>query len=105
MSARDPLDSSPDLDGIGSRGPSFVGEERETPSVPASRFKKNSALSELTRLNCAGQGCAERNECRRYRIRLARKDQVGDVRLYDWASFDIERSVYGDCLSFVQWRA
>jgi hypothetical protein len=50
---------------------------------------------ELGRLNCAGQGCSERLECRRYRIRLPRLNQEGDEKLFAWASFDIERIFRG----------
>jgi len=64
------------------------------------------------RLNCAGQGCEERDECRRYRIRLARIVSeahriVGvpyDEKVFDWASFDIERIWFGECKSLIQYR-
>ena len=55
-------------------------------------------------MNCAGQGCGERELCRRYLIRLASKRWIGDERQYDWASWDLERLVFGDCKMFIQWR-
>lgn len=59
------------------------------------------------RLNCAGQGCKERERCRRFRIRLSDgKVLVGEqeVTVFRWASFDIEQAVFGDCESFVRFR-
>lgn len=61
--------------------------------------------SALHRSNCAGQACAERDGCRRYRIRLLREGETGKPHpIADWASFDIEASLLGECKSFVRFR-
>jgi hypothetical protein len=65
------------------------------------------AQHDVSRANCAGRGCPERKECRRYVTRIA---VVGSSRAqYDghepvglWCSFDIERSLFGNCASFVR---
>lgn len=57
--------------------------------------------------NCAGQACAERDGCRRYRIRIADGYEYhGDLKLprIVWASLDLERLLFGSCSAFVQWR-
>jgi hypothetical protein len=60
---------------------------------------------EQARVNCAGQGCEAREGCRRFRIRLPRLGQVElKHRLYDWASFDLEALLQGECRSFVAYR-
>jgi hypothetical protein len=57
------------------------------------------------RLNCAGQGCSERTECRRYRIRLpVERSKKEDEKVFDWASFDIEKIVFGDCKAVIKFR-
>jgi hypothetical protein len=58
---------------------------------------------ELGRLNCAGVGCADREGCRRYRIRLPRLGEV-EHKIFDWASFDVERELKGDCVSLIKYR-
>jgi hypothetical protein len=57
---------------------------------------------ELGRLNCAGVGCGERDNCRRYRIRLPRLGEA--EKLFDWASFDIEKVLFGDCPAVIKYR-
>jgi len=58
---------------------------------------------ELGRLNCAGQFCDEREECRRYRIRLAKPES--EPKVFEWASFDLERLlIVGECPVFVKFR-
>jgi hypothetical protein len=52
------------------------------------------------KVNCAGQGCPERDGCRRFVLRLP----TGGHKQFDWASFDIERMFFGDCLSFVEFK-
>ena len=50
--------------------------------------------------NCAGQQCPERDGCRRYESRIpARKVVIEDrkIPIFEWASFDIERQIFGDC--------
>lgn len=63
------------------------------------------ARSEIAKANCAGQGCADRGQCRRYesfiptRERVTWEEQVGL-----WCSFDIERALMGgSCPQFVRW--
>jgi hypothetical protein len=58
-------------------------------------------MSDLSRVNCAGQLCEEREECKRYRLRL-QSPVKSEHPVFDWASFDIERIVFGDCLSLVR---
>lgn len=48
------------------------------------------------KLNCAGQGCPERDTCRRYVIRVATGQEM------KWASFDIERMQYKTCPHYIQ---
>lgn len=57
--------------------------------------------SQLARSNCAGRGCAERDGCRRYRVRIG--DYARSEAVY-WISADIERVVYGSCAVFMQYR-
>lgn len=50
--------------------------------------------------NCVGRECPERDGCRRYEVRIpARIEIVRDHRIprMEWASFDIERMVEGNC--------
>lgn len=55
------------------------------------------------RLNCAGHGCEQRQDCRRYRIRLSRPES--EPKVFDWGSFDIEKLWFvGECPSFVKFR-
>lgn len=69
------------------------------------------ALSQQERLStagCAGQGCAERAQCRRYRVIVPKSAQSRDFAHRDtlgvWMSFDIERQRAGDCHAFVRYR-
>ena len=55
------------------------------------------------RHNCAGQGCEVRDECKRYRLRLASQVR-SEEPVFDWASFDLERVLFGDCPSFVRFK-
>lgn len=55
-------------------------------------------------MNCAGQGCAEREKCRRFAVRINVPDCSRDNPYGAWASFDIERQRFGDCKSFVELR-
>lgn len=52
--------------------------------------------NQFSKANCAGQGCPERKFCRRYAVR------IGEVGRQQWASFDIERGFFGDCMSFAR---
>ena len=56
-------------------------------------------------VNCAGQGCPEREDCRRYRVTVNVPACSRDYPYGEWASFDIERAWSGDCKSFVKYRA
>lgn len=60
----------------------------------------------ITRANCAGQGCPERQQCRRYRVRIVSPER-GDWhhQAGQWISADIERSNTGTCVHFVRWIA
>lgn len=52
------------------------------------------------KLNCAGQGCPERQGCRRYEVGIVGHKEIvqgKEVAVLDWASFDIERQRFGDC--------
>lgn len=54
--------------------------------------------SEISRANCAGQGCPEREQCRRYRVRLDLNWEAGTGQ---WISADLERAALGgECPSF-----
>lgn len=56
----------------------------------------------IAKANCAGQGCSERAYCRRYRVRIGEEWQRGTGQ---WASFDVEREMFGDCRAFKRWIA
>lgn len=64
----------------------------------------------MFRANCAGQGCADRDGCRRYVLRLANGKQRGrdgeEHPVFAWVSWDLERVVRpgGDCAGFVRMR-
>ncbi len=52
------------------------------------------------KINCTGQGCDERDGCRRYAsMTQDGKSIVGGKEhpIFNWASFDIERQRFGDC--------
>lgn len=54
--------------------------------------------SEVQRMNCAGQACPERAQCRRYCVNVGAEWKVGTGH---WGSFDIERKARGgECPSF-----
>ena len=54
--------------------------------------------------NCAGQECEDRDACLRYVERRSWEKDVNGHARYAWASFDIERMVYGDCKHFIRVR-
>lgn len=58
------------------------------------------------RVNCAGQGCPDRDGCRRYRLRLPEvvAGPRPQVPIFAWASWDIERDRVGECESKVKFR-
>lgn len=74
-------------------------------AVAAQEPLKRSLPGILSRLNCAGQGCQDRDSCRRYRIVLGERNEASNRVVGEWASFDIERLVFGDCRAFVVYRA
>lgn len=47
------------------------------------------AQGDIAKANCAGVGCEERVECRRYLVR------IGEGGAAQWASFDVERAALG----------
>lgn len=57
----------------------------------------------LSRVNCAGQGCSDREECRRYKLTLP-LDPKAKEPAFEWASFDLERLLFLDCPAFVRFR-
>ena len=63
-------------------------------------------MSDLSRVNCAGQGCPERDDCKRYRLRLATElnGVAAAERPFVWGSFDLERLWFGDCPAFVRFK-
>jgi hypothetical protein len=71
--------------------------------IPAAP-RKSEAQGNLTKANCAGQGCPERALCRRFQVRIvepARGEWVQQSGL--WISADIERQETGTCVHFVRW--
>jgi hypothetical protein len=51
-------------------------------------------------MNCAGRGCAERDDCRRFTVRIpdGKTMVAGREQLtFAWGSFDIERQHKGTC--------
>lgn len=62
------------------------------------------AAPRMNALNCAGQGCADRDACRRYVVRVNAQNCSRENPYGAWASFDIERQVLGDCKHFAKYR-
>lgn len=56
-------------------------------------------MSKIHNVNCAGQFCPERDDCKRYVKRVAGRVKVDDkdVMHHEWASFDLERERTGSC--------
>lgn len=55
----------------------------------------------LGKANCAGYQCTERNQCRRYRVRI---EESWHKTTGAWASFDLERLQQGgECPAFKRW--
>lgn len=66
--------------------------------------KEQSAQGNVSKANCAGQGCPERDGCRRFQVRIvepARGEWIYQVG--QWISADIERLMDGKCPHFVRW--
>lgn len=58
-------------------------------------------------LNCAGQGCPERQTCRRFLVRVNAPQCTKEHPYGEWASFDLERlvkSASGTCPHFTKYR-
>lgn len=55
-------------------------------------------------LNCAGQGCPERADCRRFVVRVNAPECSREHPYGDWASFDLERTALGSCPNFTKYR-
>jgi len=52
---------------------------------------------DFARANCAGAGCADRDECRRYRVRIeGPRDEPWERQSGQWISADVERLRYPD---------
>lgn len=64
------------------------------PKAPSAR------QSDIAKANCAGQGCEDRGSCRRYQVNIGDEWRVSTGQ---WASFDVERAMTGECKSFVRW--
>lgn len=61
----------------------------------------------MVKANCAGQGCVQRETCRRYKVAIpdGKRWVAGqEVPIVNWASFDIEAAHFGSCESFVRFR-
>lgn len=76
--------------------------------APVASAPTESPAARLARLNCAGQGCPERDECRRYATRVASGKFVAangyEHKTFTWASFDLERQKLGTCASLIRVR-
>lgn len=67
--------------------------------IPAAPIKRGQ--ESITKANCAGQGCPERMQCRRFRVRIGERWQETTGQ---WASFDLARkAVGGECPNFVRY--
>lgn len=64
--------------------------------IPAAPPQKSNVL----KANCAGQGCPDRDGCRRFQARIGEEWHQSTGR---WISADLEREVFGECASFVRW--
>lgn len=63
--------------------------------------KVSAAPVDYVKANCAGQGCADRETCRRFQVRIGESWEVTTGR---WGSFDIERARFGgECPAFKRW--
>lgn len=54
----------------------------------------------MTPLNCAGQGCPERDGCKRYEHRQSSSfiaDGEKKIPVFEWASYDVERALFDSC--------
>lgn len=59
------------------------------------------AQADITKANCAGQGCPESAQCRRFRVRIGADWRVTTGL---WASFDLQRAeAGGECVNFVRY--
>ena len=57
--------------------------------VKTERFRQQ----EFARANCAGAGCEDREECRRYRVRIVGPaDEAWERQCGQWISADVERA-------------
>lgn len=58
---------------------------------------------DIAKANCAGSGCRDKDECRRYRVRIVGPREATPERQYgQWISADIERWRFPDtpCVHF-----
>jgi hypothetical protein len=57
--------------------------------------------SDVVKANCAGQGCPESAQCRRFRVCIGADWKAGTGL---WASFDLERAERGgECPNWVRY--
>jgi hypothetical protein len=57
--------------------------------------------SDVVKANCAGQGCPESAQCRRFRVRIGADWKVWTGA---WGSFDLERAAFGgECPNWVRY--
>lgn len=60
--------------------------------------------ADVGKANCAGQGCEDRAQCRRYQVRIVGPKEIQwEKQSGQWCSFDLERLRFGTCASFVRW--
>lgn len=74
------------------------------PQAPSGEESQQNVAS----ANCAGQGCPERGQCRRYRVIVTKSGLSRDFMYRDtlghWKSFDIERQAFGSCSAFSRYQ-
>lgn len=71
-------------------------------------IERTDGRPDLRRANCAGQGCEEREGCKRYRVRaLAPRVEREDEKSapWTWVSADVERGLLGSCALRVEFDA
>lgn len=60
---------------------------------------------DVGKANCAGRGCPDRRQCRRFQVRIVGPSRVRWEEQYgQWVSADVERKIFGTCALFVRWR-
>ena len=68
---------------------------------PAPKYSQG----EFSKANCAGQGCEDREGCRRFRVRIVGPSGEWERQFGQWISADLERAeMPGSCPYFVRYR-